>query len=43
MVLEEVFSEWSAPCPVLGNRPMDRHYGNKRGVFYVDRATHSDT
>jgi hypothetical protein len=24
-VLEEVFSVWSAPCPVLGNGPMNRH------------------
>jgi hypothetical protein len=25
MVLEEVFSVWSAPCPVQGNGPIDTH------------------
>jgi hypothetical protein len=31
-VLEEVFSMWSASCPVLGNRPIITHSDNRRGV-----------
>jgi hypothetical protein len=29
--------------PVLGNGPIGTHSDNRRGVFYVVRATHSDT
>jgi hypothetical protein len=34
-VLEEVFSLWSAPCPVLGNGPIYTHSDNRRGVLYM--------
>jgi hypothetical protein len=34
----EVFSVWSAPCPVLGNRPTDICSDSRGGVFYVVRA-----
>jgi hypothetical protein len=34
-LLEEIFSMWSAPCLVIGNRPMNTHSDNIRGVFYV--------
>jgi hypothetical protein len=37
-VLEEVFSMWSAPCPVLGNGRIYTHSDNRRGIFYVVRA-----
>jgi hypothetical protein len=37
-ILEEVFSMWSAPCPVLGNGPMNTQSNNRRCVFYVVRA-----
>jgi hypothetical protein len=31
--LEEVFSMWSASCPVLGNGSINTHSDNRRGVF----------
>jgi hypothetical protein len=31
MVLEEVFSMWSAPCPVLGNDRIHTHYEKHNG------------
>jgi hypothetical protein len=37
-VLEEEFSMWPAPCPVLGNGPIDTHSDNRRSVLCVVRA-----
>jgi hypothetical protein len=37
-VLDEVFSMWSEPCPVLDNGPIDTHSDNRRGIFYVVSA-----
>jgi hypothetical protein len=37
----EVFSMWSAPCPVLGNGPIKTYSDNRRVVFYVVRSTSS--
>jgi hypothetical protein len=34
-ILEEVFSMWSASCPVLGSGPIDTRSKKRRGVFYV--------
>jgi hypothetical protein len=31
-VLGEVFSMWFAPCPLLGNRSINTHSDNRRGV-----------
>jgi hypothetical protein len=33
----EVFSMWSAPCPVLDNGSIETR-SDRRGVFYVVRA-----
>jgi hypothetical protein len=37
-ILEEVFSVWSAPRPVLGNWPIETHSDNRRRILYVVRA-----
>jgi hypothetical protein len=37
-VFDEVFSTCPAPCPVLGNGPIDMHSDNRRSVFCVVRA-----
>jgi hypothetical protein len=37
--MEGLFSVWSAPCPVLGNGPIDTHSDNRRDGFYVVHAT----